>query len=76
MITIDISVKLAKYFDDRLISEVLENIEFAGGLLTFKYDANEDCFTKKVLLHACLQALPEIQNKIGGNVNKLNSVRK
>ena len=47
MITIDISVKLAKYFDDRLISDVLENIEFAGGLLTFKYDANEDCFTKK-----------------------------
>ena len=76
MITIDISVKLAKYFDDRLISDVLENIEFAGGLLTFKYDANEDCLTKKVLLHACLQALPEIQNKIGGNVNKLNSVRK
>ena len=76
MITIDISVKLAKYFDDRLISDVLENIEFAGGLLTFKYDANEDCFTKKVLLHACLQALPEIPNKIGGNVNKPNSVRK
>ena len=76
MITIDISVKLAKYFDDRLISDVLENIEFAGGLLTFKYDANEDCLTKKVLLHACLQALPKMQKKIRGNVNKLNSVRK